>query len=53
MNHKQRTHKTKNQVLYVRTQVQSRYNRFKEGREDANDDVRPGRPSATTTDENI
>ena len=29
------------------------YNRFKEGREDVNDDARPGRPSTSTTDENI
>ena len=37
----------------ARTQVQLRYNRFKEGREDVNDDARPGRPSTSTTDENI
>ena len=36
-----------------RTQVQLRYNRFKEGREDINDDARPSRPSSSTTDENI
>ena len=36
-----------------RTQVQLCYNRFKEGREDVNDDVRPGRPSMSTTDGNI
>ena len=35
------------------TQVQSWYNRFKEGREDDNDDACPGRPSKSTTDENI
>ena len=29
------------------------YNWFKEGREDVNDDSRPGRPSMSTTDENI
>ena len=29
------------------------YNRFKEGREDVNDDARPGSPSTSTTDENI
>ena len=28
-----------------RTQVQLLYNRFQEGREEVNDDVRPGRPS--------
>ena len=36
-----------------RTQVQMWYKRFKEGREDVNDDARPGRPSTSTTDENI
>ena len=36
-----------------RTQVQLWYNRFKEGREDVNNDARPGRPSTSTTDENI
>ena len=36
-----------------RTQVQLWCNRFKEGREDINDDARPGRPSTSTTDENI
>ena len=36
-----------------RTQVQLWYNRFKEGREDINDDARPGRPSTPTTDEYI
>ena len=35
-----------------RTWVQLWYNRFKEGREDVNDDARPGRPSTSTTDEN-
>ena len=35
-----------------RIQVQLRYSRFKEGREDVNDDGRPGRPSTSTTDEN-
>ena len=34
-------------------QVQLWYNRFKEGREDVNDHARPGRPSSSTTDENI
>ena len=29
------------------------YNRFKEGREDVNDDACPGRPSTSTTDESI
>ena len=29
------------------------YNRFKEGREDVNDDDRPGRSRTSTTDENI
>ena len=36
-----------------RTQVQLWYNRFKEGREDINDDVHTGRSSTWTTDENI
>ena len=36
-----------------RTQVQLWYNRFKEGRENVNDDACPGRPSTSTTDENI
>ena len=36
-----------------RTQIQLWYNRFKEGREDVNDDARPGRPNTSTTDENI
>ena len=29
------------------------YNRFKEGRENGNDDARPGRRGTSTTDENI
>ena len=29
------------------------YNRFKEGREDVNDDARPGGANTSTTDENI
>ena len=36
-----------------RIQFQLWYNRFKEGREDINDDARPGLPSTSTTDENI
>ena len=36
-----------------RTQVQLWYNQFKEDREDVSDDVRPGRPSTSTTNENI
>ena len=36
-----------------RTQVQFWYNRFKEGREDINDDARPGRPGTSSTVENI
>ena len=36
-----------------RTQVQLWCNRFKESREDLNDDARPGRPSTSATDENI
>ena len=36
-----------------RTQVQLWYNRFKKGREDVNDDARPGRSSTSTTDSSI
>ena len=36
-----------------RTQVQLWYNRFKEGREDVNNDARFGCPSTSTMDENI
>ena len=36
-----------------RTQVQSWSKRFKEAREDVNNNARPGRPSTSTTDENI
>ena len=36
-----------------RTQVQLWYNRFKEGRENTNDDARPDRPSTSSTDKNI
>ena len=36
-----------------RTQVQLWYNRFKEDREDINDDARPCRLSTSKTDENI
>ena len=36
-----------------RTLVQLWYNRFKEGREDVNDDARSGRSSTSTTDTNI
>ena len=35
-----------------RTQVQLWYKRFKKGREDVNDNARPGCPSTSTTDEN-
>ena len=34
-----------------RTHVHLWYNRFKEGREDVNDDARPGLPSNLTADE--
>ena len=37
----------------IRTQVQLWYNRFKECREDVNNDACPDRPSTSTTDENI
>ena len=36
-----------------RTQVHLWYKRFKEGREVVNANARPGRPSTSTTDENI
>ena len=36
-----------------RIQVQFWYNWIKEGREDVNDDTRPGRPSTSTTNKNI
>ena len=36
-----------------RTQLQLWYNRLREGREDINDDARPGRTSTSTTVENI
>ena len=36
-----------------RTQVQLCYNRFKEDRENVNDDASPGRQRTSTTDENI
>ena len=36
-----------------RTQIQLQYNRFKEGRENINDDARPGLPTILTTDGNI
>ena len=36
-----------------KTQVHLWYSRFKKGREDVNDDDRPGCPSTSTTDENI
>ena len=37
----------------IRTQVQLWCNRFKEGREDVNNDVRRSRRSTSTTEENI
>ena len=36
-----------------RTLVQLWYNRFKEGREDVNDDARPGGPFTSKTDKKI
>ena len=41
------------QSTMSRTQVQSWYNRFKEDREDVNDNGRFGRPSTSTTNENL
>ena len=40
-------------VVFDMTQVQLWYNRFTEGRESVNDDVRFVRPSTSTTDESI
>ena len=37
----------------IRKQVQLWYNRFKEGREDVNDNAPPGRPGTSTSDVNI
>ena len=39
--------------IMSRTQVQLFYKRFKEGRQDVNDDLRPGSPSTSTNDENV
>ena len=36
-----------------KTQVQLWYNLFKDGREDINNDARPGRPSMSITNENL
>ena len=36
-----------------RTQIQLWYDRFKEGREDANDDACPDRPNTSLIDENV
>ena len=36
-----------------RTRIQFKYKRFKEGREDVNDNVCPGRSRTSTTDKNI
>ena len=41
-----------NESTMSRTQVQLWYNRFKEGRQDVNDDAPLGRLSTSTTDEN-
>ena len=38
---------------YSRTQIQLWYKKLKEGREDVNDNARPGRASSSTTDKNI
>ena len=43
----------KNESTISRRHVQLWYHRFKEGREDGNEDARLGRPSTSTTDENI
>ena len=36
-----------------KTRVYEWYKRFQDGREDVEDDGRPGRPSISTTDENV
>ena len=36
-----------------KTRVHEWYKRFQDGREDVKDDERPGRPSTSTTDENV
>ena len=36
-----------------KTRVYESYKRFQDGREDVKDDERPGRPSTSTTDENV
>ena len=36
-----------------KTRVYEWYKRFQDGREDVEDDERPGRPSTSTTDENV
>ena len=36
-----------------KTRVYEWYKRFQEGREEVEDDERPGRPSTSTTDENV
>ena len=36
-----------------KTRVYEWYKRFQNGREDVEDDERPGRPSTSTTDENV
>ena len=36
-----------------KTRVHEWYKRFQDGREDVEDDERPGRPSTSTTDENV
>ena len=41
------------EITLSRTLVQLWYNRFKEGREDVNDDARSCRPNTSTNDKNI
>ena len=41
------------EFIISRKQVQLWYNQFKEGREDVNGDAHRGRPSMSTTDEDI
>ena len=45
--------KTYGESAMSKTKVYEWYKRFQDGREDVEDDERPGRPSTSTTDENV
>ena len=45
--------KTYGESAMSKTRVYEWYKRFQYGREDVEDDERPGRPSTSTTDENV